>query len=382
MTTLESIQQKLTAAFTPDHLEVINESRNHNVPKGSESHFKVVLVSNRFEGQGLVDRHRAIYATLDTELKSGVHALALHLYTPAEWEKKQSPTKSPPCLGGSKKLAWAALLLIPWLTGCDKSNTEPDRSPKLALTVAAGVLSGAANSGKESNAGLKRSLLGMVTDCSQSAFKDACVGGVRTARYASCPIGDTTSTLTGSVTLTYSQSTCSSFSIGDKVTRTLTVDRSNSDGTTTTTTSESRATYQGDLLGGGTAISTNASDYSLGFLGVTKQKIDHTGGNIYIMNLKTASPFTMSSPQLSTVTVSGGSLTVTHNLAYYTATVSVKTPLTYTYATCCYPTAGVLEANFTDGETGTDTLAFDTTCGKATYTRDGVSEEVDLIGCE
>ena len=103
MTIQQSIQSKLTGALSPTHLEVINESRNHNVPPGSESHFKVVVVSGQFEGKMLLARHRTINSILADELNNGVHALSLYTATPAEWEAKNgSVAKSPPCLGGSK----------------------------------------------------------------------------------------------------------------------------------------------------------------------------------------------------------------------------------------------------------------------------------------
>ena len=105
MATTESIIiKKLEEAFSPDHLQVINESASHNVPEGSESHFKVVLVSQNFEGQSAVKRHQSVYAVLAAELQSGVHALALHTYLPVEWEKRQSAPISPDCLGGSRKV--------------------------------------------------------------------------------------------------------------------------------------------------------------------------------------------------------------------------------------------------------------------------------------
>ena len=103
-TTQSTIIKKLDGAFSPDHLEVINESASHNVPEGSESHFKVVLVSQNFEGQSAVKRHQSVYAVLAAELQSGVHALALHTYLPVEWEKRQSAPISPDCLGGSRKV--------------------------------------------------------------------------------------------------------------------------------------------------------------------------------------------------------------------------------------------------------------------------------------
>lgn len=97
------LQEKLTGALSPIHLEVVNESSMHSVPPGSESHFKVVAVSAVFEGRSLVDRHRMVNELFASELKREIHALALHLYTPAEWAKKNSPPpQSPPCLGGSK----------------------------------------------------------------------------------------------------------------------------------------------------------------------------------------------------------------------------------------------------------------------------------------
>ncbi|MBU2985972.1 BolA/IbaG family iron-sulfur metabolism protein [Saccharophagus degradans] len=98
-----TIQQKLQLQFSPVLLEVLNESHGHNVAKGSETHFKVIAVSEAFEGLGLVKRHQAVYAALADELASGVHALALHLFTPSEWEANKADLASPKCMGGSKK---------------------------------------------------------------------------------------------------------------------------------------------------------------------------------------------------------------------------------------------------------------------------------------
>lgn len=104
MTTQETIQQKLQAAFSPMHLEVINESDNHNVPKGSESHFKVVLVSQAFEGESLLARHRQVNKVLADELQGGIHALALHTMAPEDWFNQGGTVReSPECLGGSKQ---------------------------------------------------------------------------------------------------------------------------------------------------------------------------------------------------------------------------------------------------------------------------------------
>lgn len=103
MSVKQSIEQKLTKNFPVKYLEVENESHMHSVPPNSETHFKVTLVSDGFEGTGKVKRHQAIYKTLAAEMAGDVHALALHLYTPDEWAARQATAPdSPHCLGGSK----------------------------------------------------------------------------------------------------------------------------------------------------------------------------------------------------------------------------------------------------------------------------------------
>ena len=102
MSVEDDIIEKLQKALSPSHLEVINESHMHNVPPGSESHFKVVAVSDEFNDKMLVARHRIINKALAEELEGPVHALALHTMTPAEWTEKGTAPESPPCLGGGK----------------------------------------------------------------------------------------------------------------------------------------------------------------------------------------------------------------------------------------------------------------------------------------
>lgn len=102
MTIQSIIEQKLEQTFKPEFLEVVNESYMHNVPEGSESHFKVTVVSTEFGGQRLIGRHRMINKTLSEELQS-IHALAIHTLTPDEYfEKAGKVADSPECLGGSK----------------------------------------------------------------------------------------------------------------------------------------------------------------------------------------------------------------------------------------------------------------------------------------
>ncbi len=96
-----AIREKLAAEFSPLVLQVTNESYMHSVPEGSESHFKVVLVSDIFIGKRQVQRHQSIYKVLAAELAGPVHALALHTFAPEEWSEAAVPA-SPNCLGSSK----------------------------------------------------------------------------------------------------------------------------------------------------------------------------------------------------------------------------------------------------------------------------------------
>ena len=103
MTIQANIEAKIYDALRPEYLEVANESHMHNVPPGSESHFKVTVVTTEFDGKMLVARHRILNKLLKDELNGPVHALSLNTLTPEEWQEKNGEVrKSPPCLGGSK----------------------------------------------------------------------------------------------------------------------------------------------------------------------------------------------------------------------------------------------------------------------------------------
>jgi BolA protein len=96
MTVEDAIRAKLTAAFAPSLLRIENESHKHAGHAGvrehgpgvtGETHFRVVIVSDRFAGQSLVARHRTVNETLKDELAGPVHALAIKAHTPDEVSK-------------------------------------------------------------------------------------------------------------------------------------------------------------------------------------------------------------------------------------------------------------------------------------------------------
>lgn len=99
-----TIIEKIQSALSPVYLEVMNESHKHNVPKGSETHFKVVVVSSQFEGKKLIECHRLVNHILKDELANGVHALSIKPIVPAAFDINTTVIEpSPQCLGGSKK---------------------------------------------------------------------------------------------------------------------------------------------------------------------------------------------------------------------------------------------------------------------------------------
>ena len=96
------IQTKLNSAFQPAFLDVENESHKHNVPPGSESHFRVTVVSVKFEGMSLVKRHQRINEVLSEEIEGPVHALSIRAKTPEQWENAAGLIQPTPQCGGGE----------------------------------------------------------------------------------------------------------------------------------------------------------------------------------------------------------------------------------------------------------------------------------------
>ncbi|CUA83663.1 BolA family protein [Pseudidiomarina woesei] len=102
MTDLQQhIEAKLQHQLQPVYLSVVNESHMHGTPS-NDSHFKVIAVCEQFDGMRLLQRHRAVNKVLADELAGPVHALALHVYSPTEWQQLHQVPDSPACRGGSQ----------------------------------------------------------------------------------------------------------------------------------------------------------------------------------------------------------------------------------------------------------------------------------------
>lgn len=96
MSIQKSIERKLTEAFSPERLEVVNESHlhagHHHVDGGhhaefdgtGETHMRIRIVAPAFASMSRIERHRAVNAALADELKAGLHALAIEPAAPGE----------------------------------------------------------------------------------------------------------------------------------------------------------------------------------------------------------------------------------------------------------------------------------------------------------
>jgi BolA protein len=84
----DTITRKLTETFSPERLDVVDESHRHEGHggwrPGGETHFRITIVSDAFRGKSRLERHRMVNQTLSDELRAGVHALALNASAPGE----------------------------------------------------------------------------------------------------------------------------------------------------------------------------------------------------------------------------------------------------------------------------------------------------------
>lgn len=88
MTRRDRMATQLERAFSPERLEILDESHLHHGHagwrEGGETHYRVRIVSSAFAGKGRVDRHRMVNDALKDELASGLHALAISARAPGE----------------------------------------------------------------------------------------------------------------------------------------------------------------------------------------------------------------------------------------------------------------------------------------------------------
>ena len=93
----EKIINLLNSKLNPSMLKVVNESHMHNVPEGSESHFKLIIVSESFKNIPTLKRHKIIYKELDN-LMDLIHAVSIHPFDEDEYKKNPFTIDTPDCV--------------------------------------------------------------------------------------------------------------------------------------------------------------------------------------------------------------------------------------------------------------------------------------------
>ena len=92
----ETIIDSLNSEFAVEHLFLEYESSMHNVPPNSESHFKLVIISNNFNDMSNVQRHQAVYSALNNVMNK-IHALSIQAFTIDEFKNNPVIIESPDC---------------------------------------------------------------------------------------------------------------------------------------------------------------------------------------------------------------------------------------------------------------------------------------------
>ena len=208
--------------------------------------------------------------------------------------------------------------------------------------------------------------------CSGFALLETCTENgdddYREKVYEDCKIALTAIYLDGSVRLSYTANNCA-YSINDSITRTYNLSFTRNLGGTFYVSSESHTNYLDDTIGGGATIEKiDTNKYEVSLNGKHRWAT-YNGITIINHSLHTDSPVTVTDDTILTRfdrVVDGGSLKIDHNIAKYTTTI-VPSAVTWGSSGCCYPTSGSFAVSFSGSISGSGTLTFATTCGKATW---------------
>lgn len=213
------------------------------------------------------------------------------------------------------------------------------------------------------------------------AFDQTCSVGIKTVSYSACSIGSTFS-LSGSVTLTYSNNSCA-LNVGENVVRTYNHTISGPRGGAIQTTSALRADYRGTQIGGGGRLErTGAAAWEIEILG--KHKIGtRNGRTLFDVSARTTTPLEISGTlDRASRSISAGAIEINHNRAQFTAVYSVVSgqPLTWS-SSCCHPISGQMSAAYSGSLTGSGSITFNG-CGSAQLSKDGSTRTLSLGYCE
>ena len=93
---IDKIKKRLLKNIQCIHLEVIDESPNHGGYDGSVSHIKIIIVSDEFSDQSLINRHKLVYKAMG-DFVGQIHAISIVSKTSNQWEESNEYPSSPEC---------------------------------------------------------------------------------------------------------------------------------------------------------------------------------------------------------------------------------------------------------------------------------------------
>lgn len=218
--------------------------------------------------------------------------------------------------------------------------------------------------------------------CSR-AFAKTCVDGLKEIDYSNCTLPSGVRTMSGKVSLAFSDSGCSMVSTGNYVVRTYNTEISGPRGGVVYNSSDSKEDYRkgtSNTYGGGAKITKSASGHNLEILGKHKSFIKR-GRELFNVSVRTLSPLVVTGGLArADRKVSNGQLEINHNIAQFT---SVVTATDIKWGDCsCYPVSGSLSIAFSGKKTGSSTVTFSSECGVASLEENGQTSKIELSYCE
>ena len=209
-------------------------------------------------------------------------------------------------------------------------------------------------------------------------IQQACENGVKSSLFQSCSLSSRVEA-SGEISLEFNQLDCSISLPGDRVSRTYDYGLTGVHKGVLSVSSGMQGTYTGESLGGGSLLVKTAVGYELSILGKHKL-LKRNGQERMNKTIRTLAPLEVSGGLSRALRqVNNGQLQVFHNLAKFTATYTVK-DLSYS-SSCCHPISGSLEVEYTGSIEGRAVVNFGS-CGEATLTRSGETQDVLFSYCE
>jgi hypothetical protein len=305
--------------------------------------------------------------------------------------------------------AGAALLTLSVLQlGCSSSSTPTSSGSNGTDSTSNASQAAMAETNNQAQATESSTAVGLIEDgvdpqgsvhtlstCSFASTRGTCSSSpyTDTITWGGCTIDGGKAAMNGSWNEVFTGTSDSSCTVpivsGETVVRTssgstLTVENGSAlDGSTIETDTDGGTAWDGTVIPStGTTVVNSSGTRTITIHGTHKTGKGPLGGTLYDHFIVTSTPLTVTGTRaLGTRTVTGGGITVYHNLAHYTADLAF-TGVTWGSSACCYPTAGSISGTLTGSITGTTTLTFSSTCGAATYVdTTGASSLLTLTQC-